>query len=198
MPDTATKELVFASGNQYKIGELRKILPGHFRLLSLIDLLYHEDLEETQATFKGNAWQKAEFIYQKFGKNCFADDSGLEVDILSGAPGVYSARYAGEEKIDRNNVKKLLQDLEGKTNRKANFRTVICLVLNGNTHFFEGVIHGQIDFSTKGENGFGYDPIFIPDGYSKTFAEMNPDEKNAISHRALAVRKLVDFLKDIT
>lgn len=197
MPDTATKELVFASGNQHKIGEIRKILPGHFRLLSLIDLLYQEDLEETQATFRGNARQKAEFIYQKFGKNCFADDSGLEVEILDGAPGVYSARYAGEEKIDRNNVKKLLQDLEGKTNRKANFRTVICLVFNGNTHFFEGVIHGQIDLSTKGENGFGYDPVFIPDGYSKTFAEMNPGEKNTISHRALAVRKLVDFLKDI-
>lgn len=194
MSDTATGELVFASGNPHKIGELRKILPGHIRLLSLIDLRHREDLEETQTTFEGNARQKAEFVYQKFGKNCFADDSGLEVETLNGAPGVYSARYAGEEKIDQNNVKKLLRDLEGKSNRKANFRTVICLVLNGKAHFFEGVIYGQIGAEPKGSNGFGYDPIFIPDGHTKTFAEMNPDEKNAISHRVLAVRKLVDFL----
>lgn len=197
MSDTATGELVFASGNPHKIGELRKILPGHIRLLSLIDLRHHGDLEETQTTFEGNARQKAEFVYQKFGKNCFADDSGLEVETLNGAPGVYSARYAGEEKIDQNNVKKLLRDLEGKSNRKANFRTVICLVLNGKTHFFEGVIYGQIGIGTKGSNGFGYDPVFIPNGYTKTFAEMNPDEKNAISHRALAVGKLVDFLTKI-
>jgi XTP/dITP diphosphohydrolase len=192
-----TLELIFASGNRHKIDEIRKILPGHIQLLSLNDLQYSEDLEESQSTFEGNARQKAEFIHRKFKKNCFADDSGLEVEILNGAPGVYSARYAGEEKIDRNNVKKLLRDLEGESNRKANFRTVICLLLNKEVFFFEGIIYGQIAPEPKGKNGFGYDPIFIPDGFTKTFAEMASEEKNSISHRALAVGKLVDFLQKI-
>ncbi|PKP40311.1 MAG: non-canonical purine NTP pyrophosphatase, RdgB/HAM1 family, partial [Bacteroidetes bacterium HGW-Bacteroidetes-13] len=137
------------------------------------------------------------FIYRKFEKNCFADDSGLEVETLNGAPGVYSARYAGEEKNDTNNVGKLLQTLTGETNRKANFRTVICLILNGEVFIFEGVVYGQIAPKPKGKSGFGYDPIFIPDGYAKTFAEMTSEEKNSISHRALAVGKLVDFLTKI-
>ncbi len=192
-----TLELIFASGNQHKIGELRKILPGHIQLLSLIDLQHPEDLEESQSTFEGNARQKAEFIYRKFEKNCFADDSGLEVETLNGAPGIYSARYAGDEKNDANNVKKLRQTLAGETNRKANFRTVICLILNGEVFIFEGVVYGQIAPKPKGNSGFGYDPIFIPDGYAKTFAEMTSEEKNRISHRALAVGKLVDFLTKI-
>ncbi|MDP2061126.1 MAG: non-canonical purine NTP diphosphatase [Flavobacteriaceae bacterium] len=189
-----TLELIFASGNRHKIDEIRKILPGHIQLLSLNDLQYSEDLEESQSTFEGNAQQKAEFIYRKFEKNCFADDSGLEVETLNGAPGIYSARFAGEEKNDANNVKKLLQTLAGETNRKANFRTVICLILNGEVFFFEGIIYGQIAPKPKGNSGFGYDPIFIPVGYAKTFAEMTSEEKNSISHRALAVGKLVDFL----
>ncbi|PJB12405.1 MAG: non-canonical purine NTP pyrophosphatase, RdgB/HAM1 family [Flavobacteriales bacterium CG_4_9_14_3_um_filter_40_17] len=190
-------ELLFASANPHKISELRKILPGHIRLLSLIDLQHLKELEETQSTFEGNARQKSTFIHKKYGKNCFADDSGLEVEVLNGAPGVYSARFAGEEKNDANNVNKLLQVLEGEANRKANFRTVICLMRNGEAFFFEGVVYGQIAMENRGKSGFGYDPIFIPDGFDKTFAEMASEEKNSISHRALAVGKLVDFLTKI-
>jgi len=192
-----TIELLFASANPHKISELRKILPGHIRLLSLIDLQHLKELEETQSTFEGNARQKSTFIHKKYGKNCFADDSGLEVEVLNGAPGVYSARFAGEEKNDANNVNKLLQVLEGEANRKANFRTVICLMRNGEAFFFEGVVYGQIAMENRGKSGFGYDPIFIPDGFDKTFAEMASEEKNSISHRALAVGKLVDFLTKI-
>jgi len=192
-----TIELLFASANPHKISELRKILPGHIRLLSLIDLQHRKELEETQSTFEGNARQKSTFIHKKYGKNCFADDSGLEVEVLNGAPGVYSARFAGEEKNDANNVNKLLQVLEGEANRKANFRTVICLMRNGEAFFFEGVVYGQIAMENRGKSGFGYDPIFIPDGFDKTFAEMASEEKNSISHRALAVGKLVDFLTKI-
>ena len=192
-----TIELLFASANPHKISELRKILPGHIRLLSLIDLQHLKALEETQSTFEGNARQKSTFIHKKYGKNCFADDSGLEVEVLNGAPGVYSARFAGEEKNDANNVNKLLQVLEGEANRKANFRTVICLMRNGEAFFFEGVVYGQIAMENRGKSGFGYDPIFIPDGFDKTFAEMASEEKNSISHRALAVGKLVDFLTKI-
>jgi len=192
-----TIELLFASANPHKISELRKILPGHIRLLSLIDLQHLKELEETQSTFEGNARQKSTFIHKKYGKNCFADDSGLEVEVLNGAPGVYSARFAGEEKNDANNVNKLLQVLEGEANRKANFRTVICLMRNGEAFFFDGVVYGQIAMENRGKSGFGYDPIFIPDGFDKTFAEMASEEKNSISHRALAVGKLVDFLTKI-
>ena len=192
-----TIELLFASANPHKISELRKILPGHIRLLSLIDLQHLKELEETQSTFEGNARQKSTFIHKKYGKNCFADDSGLEVEVLNGAPGVYSARFAGEEKNDANNVNKLLQVLEGEANRKANFRTVICLMRNGEAFFFEGVVYGQIAMENRGKSGFGYDPIFIPDGFDKTFAEMASEEKNSISHRALAVGKLVEFLTKI-
>jgi len=188
-------QLVFASNNKNKIKEIQLLLPESIRILSLEDIGCLEDIPETADTIEGNAVLKANYVTEKFGYNCFADDSGLEVAILNGAPGVYSARYAGEQKNDNDNMDKLLANLKAETNRKANFKTVICLNLNGEQHLFTGIINGKIIEEKIGSNGFGYDPIFVADGYDKTFAELTIKEKSAISHRGLAVKQLVAFLK---
>jgi len=188
-------QLVFASNNKNKIKEIQLLLPVNFKILSLEEIGCTEDIPETADTIEGNAILKANYVTEKYGYNCFADDSGLEVEALNGAPGVYSARYAGEPKNDDNNMNKLLFDLKEETNRKANFKTVICLNLNGKQHLFTGIINGKIIEEKTGTNGFGYDPIFAADGYSKTFAELTIEEKSNISHRGIAVKQLIDFLK---
>ena len=190
-------ELVFVSGNNNKVKEIQKKLPLTYQLKGLKDLDFSEDIPETSDTFEGNAKQKASYVYSKFNLNCFADDSGLEVDCLGGAPGVYSARFAGEEKDDAKNNSLLLEKLNGVSNRKARFKTVICLILEGKEYFFEGFVEGVITDNYKGDGGFGYDPIFMPNGYDKTFAEMTLDEKNQLSHRAIAVQKMIDFLNEL-
>lgn len=187
-------KLVFATHNKHKLQELKMLLSKSIELVSLIDINCIEEIAETADTLHGNALLKAKYINQKYKVNCFADDSGLEAEALNGAPGVYSARYAGPEQLAENNIRKLLQELNGKENRKACFKTVIALLLNGKEYLFEGVIDGEITNEKLGKQGFGYDPVFKPTGHSKTFAQMNPTEKNKISHRALAVNKLVDFL----
>lgn len=188
-------QLVFASNNKNKIKEIQLLLPQSIQILSLEDIGCLEDIPETADTIEGNAILKANYVTQNYGYNCFADDTGLEVEALNGVPGVYSARYAGEQKDANDNMAKLLANLEGKTNRKANFKTVICLNLDGKQQLFTGIINGKIIEEKIGTNGFGYDPIFIADGYSKTFAELTLEEKSVISHRGLAVKQLVDFLK---
>ncbi|WP_121965944.1 non-canonical purine NTP diphosphatase [Myroides sp. N17-2] len=187
-------KLVFASNNKNKIKEIKNQLPDTIEILSLEDIGCNIDIPETADTIEGNAKLKADFIKRHYGYDCFADDSGLEVDALDGAPGVYSARYAGEEKSDDANIDKLLDTLKEEENRKANFKTVICLNLHTETHFFTGIIDGQILKERQGTGGFGYDPIFVADGMDKSFAEIDMDAKNAISHRGKAVRQLVDFL----
>lgn len=187
-------KLIFATQNQNKLKEIRALVPAGVEVLSLDDVGFKEDIEETADTLEGNALLKARVIYAKYRTSCFSDDSGLEVEALSGAPGVYSARYAGPEGIAENNMNKLLKELHGRENRKAVFKTVIALILDGKEHCFEGVIEGDITHEKAGTGGFGYDPIFKPLGHQKTFAEMEPAEKNGISHRARAVNKLVDFL----
>jgi len=187
--------LVFASNNPNKIKEIQLLLPNTLQILSLEDICCLEDIPETAPTIEGNAIQKANYVTEKYGYPCFADDTGLEVAALDNAPGVYSARYAGEQKNAYDNMAKLLDNLSDKANRKAQFKTVICLNLNGNQHLFEGIIKGEIIHEKRGSAGFGYDPIFIPNGYSNTFAEMSMSEKSKISHRGLAVEKLVAFLK---
>lgn len=187
-------KLVFASNNKNKIKEIKNQLPDTIEILSLEDIGCNIDIPETADTIEGNAKLKADFIKRHYGYDCFADDSGLEVDALDGAPGVYSARYAGEQKSDDANIDKLLDTLKEEENRKANFKTVICLNLHTETHFFTGIIDGQILKERQGTEGFGYDPIFIADGMDKSFAEIDMDAKNAISHRGKAVRQLVDFL----
>lgn len=188
--------LIFASNNQHKIEEVSAILkPFGFNVISLADAGIHENIPETAETIEGNASLKANYIFNHYHFDCFADDTGLEVEALNNAPGVYSARYAGEQKNSENNINKLLAELESKANRNARFKTVIALILNGKEYLFEGIINGRIATEKKGEKGFGYDPIFIPNGYEKTFAEMTSAEKNNISHRAIAVQKLADFLK---
>ena len=187
-------ELVFVSSNQHKASEIQKLLNDKARIISLKDLGFEGEIPETADTFSGNALLKARFIYNKYGKDCFADDSGLEVEALNGEPGVYSARYAGEPKNDSANTSKLLSKLIGESNRKANFKTVIALIISGKEYLFEGCIYGKITFEPRGENGFGYDPVFIPDGHNKTFSEMNSEEKNSISHRAQAIIKMNEVL----
>lgn len=187
-------KLVFASANKKKTEEIIKILPATIELLNLNDINIVEDIPETGDTFKANALQKAMYVFERTGLNCFADDSGLEVAALDRQPGVYSARYAGEPKDDNANIEKLLKELNGETNRKAQFRTVIALIFNGGKYFFEGSISGIILTERKGVNGFGYDPVFMADGYDKSFAEIDLEEKNKVSHRAVAVNKLVAFL----
>lgn len=172
-------------------------MPQAINLLSLYDINFTDEIAETAATIEGNALLKAKAIAGKFDTNCFADDSGLLVDALNGAPGVYSARYAGEQKNDRDNIDKLLRELQGQENRKAHFKTVMALVLNGKEYLFEGIVNGTIITELRGSNGFGYDPVFMPDGYSKTFAEMSLEEKNTISHRKIALKKLLDFLETV-
>ncbi len=190
-------ELVFATNNQHKLKEVQALLGNHFRLLSLTDIGFDEEIPEDFDTLQDNALQKARYINSRLGYNCFADDTGLEVDALNGEPGVYSARYAGEAKNPHDNIVKLLQNLSGVKNRRAQFRTVIALILDGNEYLFEGKVDGEIIDKGRGSDGFGYDPIFLPEGYSQTFAEMPLELKNQISHRGRAVAKLVDFLKSI-
>jgi XTP/dITP diphosphohydrolase len=187
-------KLVFATQNPNKAVEVNRLLEGRFTVQTLADLKHTDDIPETADTFRGNAHLKAWFVKSRFGLDCFADDSGLEVEALGGAPGVFSARFAGASKNDAANMQKLLTELSDETNRKAQFRTVICLMKGDETHFFEGIIRGQIARFAKGKNGFGYDPVFIPDGYNKTFAEMTAAEKSAISHRGIAIREMVNFL----
>lgn len=188
-------QLVFASNNKNKIKEIQLLLPDSIQILSLEDIGCTEDIPETADTIEGNAILKANYVTQKYGYDCFADDSGLEVAALNGEPGVFSARYAGEPKNDENNIDKLLTNLKDVNNKKANFKTIICLNLKGEQHLFTGIINGQIIEERIGNNGFGYDPIFVADGYQKTFAELSLEEKARISHRGIAVKKLIDFLK---
>ena len=187
-------KLVFATNNAHKLAEVRSILEPHFKIISLKDLNCTDDIPETAQTLDGNALLKATWIHTKFGIDCFADDTGLEVDALGGEPGVYSARYAGEENNSYNNMSKVLTLLGDDTNRKARFRTVIALIQDNKNHFFEGRIEGDIALIPRGESGFGYDPIFVPEGYLLSFAQLSAEEKNQISHRALALHKLMDFL----
>ncbi|MDM1398448.1 non-canonical purine NTP diphosphatase [Myroides odoratimimus] len=187
-------KLVFASNNKNKIKEIKNQLPDTIEILSLEDIGCNIDIPETADTIEGNAKLKADFVKRHYGYDCFADDSGLEVDALNGAPGVYSARYAGEQKNDNDNIDKLLEVLQKEENRKANFKTVICLNLHTETYYFTGIIDGQLLKERQGTEGFGYDPIFVADGMDKSFAEIDINAKNAISHRGKAVRQLVDFL----
>ena len=189
-------KLVFATNNAGKLAEVQKMLPDSIELLSLKDIECFDEIEETATTLEGNAQIKANHITENFGYNCFADDTGLEVEALNGAPGVYSARYAGEPVNAENNMQKLLTNLSNKTNKKAQFRTSICLNLDGKQFLFDGICAGEILAKKKGEKGFGYDPVFQPNGYDKSFAEMTSEEKNKISHRGLAIQKLIKFLKD--
>lgn len=189
------KKLVFATNNAHKLDEVRQILGEEVEVLSLNDIGCHADIPETADTLEGNARQKAEYIYRNYGLDCFADDTGLEVAALDGAPGVYSARYAGGEGHDSEaNMKKLLAELQGKQDRSAQFRTAICLIEGGVEHLFEGIVKGRIIEEKRGGSGFGYDPVFVPESYSGTFAEMGNEEKNKISHRARAVQKLCEYL----
>lgn len=190
-------ELVFATNNLHKLNELSKLAGDNFHLLSLNDINCTDDIPETADTLEGNAALKAHFIWEKFEKNCFADDTGLEVEALNGQPGVYSARYAGEEQNSEANLSKLLQDMVCVTNRKARFRTVICLILNGKESYFEGIVNGVLLAERHGLEGFGYDPIFVPEGYDQTFAEMDMGLKNSMSHRGRATEKLLQFLQSL-
>ncbi len=190
------RKLVFATNNAHKLEEVAAILGNQIELLSLNDIDCHTDIPETAETLEGNALLKSSFIYKNYHLDCFADDTGLEVEALNGAPGVYSARYAeGEGHDAQANMHKLLHELEGKENRKAQFRTAISLILDGKEYLFEGVIKGEIIQEKRGDSGFGYDPIFKPEGYQQTFAELGNEIKNKISHRALAVQKLCEFLQ---
>lgn len=189
------KTLVFATNNAHKLEEVRAILGNDFQIASLKEIGCHDDIPETADTLEGNAMQKAQYIKDKFGMDCFADDTGLEVEALNNAPGVFSARYAGPGHDSEANMKKLLHEMEGKENRKARFRTVIALLLDGKKYTFEGIVKGNIIEEKRGDSGFGYDPIFVPEGYDLTFAELGNDIKNKISHRAEAVKKLSAFLK---
>lgn len=189
------KKLVFATNNQHKLTEIKAILGEQMEILSLNDIDCHVDIPETADTLEGNAKMKAEYIYQHFHLDCFADDTGLEVKALNGAPGIYSARYAGEGHDSQANMKKLLENLKEEEDREAQFRTVICLIEGGEEHFFEGLVKGEIIREKRGEAGFGYDPIFVPEGFDMTFAELGEDIKNQISHRARAVNKLCTYLK---
>ncbi len=188
------KKLVFATNNQHKLSEVRQILGKDFEILSLSDIQCFDDIPETADTLEGNAEQKANWVLEKYGYDCFADDTGLEIDALDGRPGVFSARYAGEGCSFEDNMLKVLDEMKGKENRKARFATVICLKLNGETHFFEGEVKGHILEEERGDKGFGYDPVFVPEGFDKTFAELGDEVKNKISHRYRATKKLIDFL----
>jgi XTP/dITP diphosphohydrolase len=188
------KTIVFATNNSHKMEEVREIVSDKINLVSLSDIHCFDEIPETSDTLESNALQKARYIKENYGYDCFADDTGLEVEALNGEPGVRSARYAGDEHDSDKNMEKLLRALEGKENRKAHFRTVIALICEGRTYFFEGRINGLIIREKRGCSGFGYDPVFIPEGYDKTFAEIGTDEKNKISHRAIATEKLAKWL----
>ncbi|AZI24289.1 non-canonical purine NTP diphosphatase [Pedobacter sp. G11] len=190
------KKLVFATNNEHKTAEIRLALSGKYEVLNLQDIGCEEDIPETAETFEGNASLKSKYVVENFKLDCFADDSGLEVAALNNEPGIYSARYSGS-RDSLENIQLVLQKLEGQNNRKARFKTVISLMLNGENHIFEGVINGKITEGLSGSKGFGYDPIFQPDGYDITFAEMDMSEKNKISHRAIALNKMIEFLNNL-
>lgn len=199
--------ICFATNNLHKLEEVRSVLGSDFRVLSLDEIACKEELPETGNTLEANAHQKAEHVFKNYAQTCFADDTGLEVEALNNAPGVYSARYAGPQRSSEDNIDLLLKNLSGKENRKARFRTVICWVapsrsvktqtedMKTEIHYFEGIVEGEIINERRGTKGFGYDPVFVPTGYSKTFAEMTMEEKNALSHRARAIKKLTSFLR---
>ena len=191
------KKIVFATNNSHKLEELRRLTKGKIEILSLSDINCHDDIPETADTLEGNALIKARWVKERYGYDCFADDTGLEVDALDGAPGVLSARYAGECHDSQANMRLLLSNLGDNTNRKARFRTVIALIEGKEERLMDGVVEGEITQSPSGENGFGYDPIFKPMGFNVTFAEMGADEKNQISHRGRAVAKLLEYNKNI-
>lgn len=187
-------KICFATNNPKKIEEVKAALEPDFTIMSLDEIGCKEELPETGDTLDHNAFEKARYVYQNYGVSCFADDTGLEVEALEGAPGVYSGRYAGEPRSDERNVELLLKNMEGMMNRSAQFRTIIALILEGEEHRFEGIAKGHITLERSGSEGFGYDPVFLPNGHDKTFAELSMQEKNAISHRGKAVRKLIEFL----
>ena len=188
-------KLVFATNNKHKLQEVRDIIGSGVEILSLADINCNEDIPETADTLDGNALIKARYIYEKYNVNCFADDTGLEVDALDGAPGVYSARYAGDGHDSEANMRKLLENLTGKNNRDAQFRTVIALIIDGEEKLFNGIVKGTITEEKRGDSGFGYDPIFVPEGYSESFAQMDSSTKNSISHRYRATKQLSDYLE---
>lgn len=189
-------ELIFATNNQHKLEEVQQLIGSKFHLKSLADIHCWDDIPETGTTFEENAGQKSKYIFDRFALNCFADDSGLEVDALNNEPGIYSARYSGTRDSEQN-MYLVLEKLGNSTNRKARFVTVISLLIDGKEYLFEGTINGQIAHRPSGKKGFGYDPIFIPDGYAITFADLDSSEKNRISHRARAMQKLIEFLNTI-
>lgn len=187
-------DLIFATANQNKLIEINKIIPNNVNIISFEDLKFDEEVPENENTIKENAIFKAKYIYNKFNTNVFSDDTGLEVEILNGEPGVYSARYAGDACNSQDNINKLLNKLENKKNRNAKFKTVIALILDNKIHTFEGIVEGKILKNQVGNNGFGYDSIFSPLGYNKSFAELSLKEKNLISHRSLAIKKMINFI----
>jgi len=189
-------KLVFATNNPNKLAEIRMLVPSSIEIMSLKDINCNEELPETSDNLEDNAAQKAFYVFDNYGFNCFADDTGLEIDALDGRPGVYSARYAGEICIAEDNMQKVLSEMQGEDNRDACFRTIISLVIDGKEFQFEGQVDGQIIPEKWGDKGFGYDPIFLPDGFEESFAQMSVQKKNEISHRGLAVKKLIEFLKN--
>ncbi|MBR9855198.1 MAG: non-canonical purine NTP diphosphatase [Algicola sp.] len=189
-------KLVFATHNDHKLKEVEQLLPTGIELLSLKDIECFDEIPETGSTLEENAKIKADYVTQTYGLDCFSDDTGLLVDALDGAPGVYSARYSGEHKNAKDNMKKLLMELKNINKRSAHFKTVVHLNLKGKNHVFEGIVEGEITKQESGDGGFGYDPIFKPDGFDKTFGELSPEVKNSISHRGRAIKKLVEFLKN--
>jgi XTP/dITP diphosphohydrolase len=189
-------KLVFATQNENKAQEIQSLLPEYFKIITLKDIRCFDEIPETAETLEGNSLIKASFISETYNLNCFADDTGLEIEALDNRPGVYSARYAGPEKSAAANINKVLLELEGKTARNAQFRTLITLILNKSTFSFEGIVRGEIISEKRGENGFGYDPIFVPEGEVRTFAEMSLEEKNKHSHRARAFQKMIKFLNE--
>ena len=189
-------KLVFATQNENKAQEIQSLLPEYFKIITLKDIRCFDEILETAETLEGNSLLKASFISETYNLNCFADDTGLEIDALDNRPGVHSARYAGPDKSAAANIDKVLSELEGKTNRNAQFRTIITLILNSSTFTFEGIVRGEIISEKRGENGFGYDPIFVPEGEIRTFAEMILEEKNKHSHRARAFEKMIVFLSE--
>jgi len=190
-------KLVFATHNEHKLNEVQRMLPKEITLLTLDEIGCFEDIPETSNTIEGNAIQKALYIKEKYGYDPFADDTGLEVAALDNAPGVYSARYAGEAKDDEANIDLLLANMKGKQERQAQFKTIFALCLGEDLHTFEGIVRGEITHERKGEGGFGYDAVFLPEGYTDTFAQMSADQKNSISHRGRALQKLTAFLKEV-
>jgi XTP/dITP diphosphohydrolase len=187
-------KLLFATNNRHKLREVREILGDIVSILSLSDISFEAEIPETQETIEGNAMQKARFIYEQTGMDCFADDTGLFINALDGRPGVYSARYAGENCSFHDNVVKVLEELGNNPNRNASFHCAVCLILDNKEHFFHGKVDGRIILNERGSEGFGYDPVFLPDGFDQTFADLPPETKNEISHRGMAIREMLTFL----